>query len=186
MVSQIVPLVLAGLLAVEAAVDFTPLPHKKPVEGGSVDEIAFQYGSKVVTYSPPFQWQTSGDAGRAVFRPVESQAEAVIEARKKPEITAFDPDVVKALKSEIQSTLPRELQKVEWADDEVSPVIWNRHPSYRITVSYSSYAQRFTKTVIVCNFARMQLRFELATRESEFKKLYEEFRRSLFTFDGVD
>ncbi len=169
-----------------AFLDLTPLPHKRQLEGGSEDDIAFHYGTSLVTYSPPFGWAATGDERHAVFRPDANQAEAQIEVRRLPDTTAFDPVSVKALKTELEQSLPREVQKVEWADDEASPVLMNRHPTYRITVSYSAFGQRYKTTLVVCNFQREQVRFKLTTREADFDSLYEPFRRSLFTFVGLD
>lgn len=178
---------MAGLLAAEtAALNLTPIPHKKQVEGGVSDEIAFRNGESLVTYSPPGQWAASGGGSRVVFRPGPAEAEAVFESRRKPDVTAFDPDVAKALKAGLQASLPKESTNLEWAEDEANPLFMNRHPTYRVTLSYSSYAQRFTTTMIVCNFAQQQMRFTLTTRESDFKKVYEDFRRSLYTFSGLE
>src|SRR5579884_1646458 len=105
----LLPLVFAGLLAAEgAALNLTPIPHQKQMEGIPMDDVAFRYGADIVTYSPPSGWQASGDERRAVFRPTKAEAEATIEVKSKPEDTSFSPDVVKSLKEALDSTLPRQ------------------------------------------------------------------------------
>jgi hypothetical protein len=174
------------LFATSAGLNLTPTPHQTPFEGGPVSDIAFHNGAAVVVYLPPYHWQVTGEQLRASLKPTEAESEASIEVHPKPATDAFDPDTVKAMKAELARTLPREAQKIEWAADEVNPLILNKHGSYRIQVSYSAYAQRFTATVIFCNFAKQQMRFQVLGKDSDFKKIYEEFRVSLFTFSGLE
>src|SRR5581483_4020381 len=72
MVSQVIALVFGGLLlAAEGggALNLTPTPHMRAIEGGQVPDVAFKYGNDVVTFEPPGGWQIAGDPKRAVFHP---------------------------------------------------------------------------------------------------------------------
>jgi hypothetical protein len=100
-------------------------------------------------------------------------------------LPGFDPESVKAFKTELEKLLPKGVERVEWSDDEPNQMLMNRHPTYRIALSYSLYGQRFMTTVVYCNFALEQMRFKITCRESDFPRLYEDFRRSLFTFQGL-
>lgn len=180
-------LMFAGLLAADAAtIDLTPHPDKKELEGIQLDAVSFRCGDKIAMYQPPDGWRAAGSERRVTFKPEMAQAEASIEAFKKPEVATFDPETVKALKIGIEKSLPRGAEQLVWDADEENTVIWNRHPTYRVTLSYSQFGQRFTTTVLFCNFANEQLRFALTAHEGDFQKLYPAFRTSLFSFEGVD
>jgi len=181
-------LVAAGLLAADmaAVLDLTPHPNKKQLEGVQLDNVAFHYGPNQVTYMPPFGWQASGGQKKVTFRPDKAQAEASIEVFRKPEVTTFDPETVKALKESIEKSLPRGVEQVVWGPDEENTVIWNRHGTYRVTFSYSQFGQRYTTTIVFCNFNKEQLRFTLICHEADYEKLYTAFRSSLFSLEGLD
>ena len=186
MVSQIVGLVFGVLMAAESALNLTPVPHQTPLEGGFRADVAFKDGDDVVTYTAPGKWQGSGDPGRAVFRPPDvAQAEVAITKHPKPAVTTFDEETVKALKAELAASLPRYAAKLEWGDYEPVTLYMNRHETYRIMLTYSAFSQRFVTTVLYCNFESEQVRFRLTCKESDFKELFEPFRRSLFSFRGL-
>jgi hypothetical protein len=186
MVSQVIGLAFGALLAVSSPLNLTPLPHQTPLEGGFRDDTAFNDGENIVTYTPPGRWSISGDAGKAVLRPKEvAEAEAAISKLPLPAVTAFNEETVKGLKAEAAAALPGGATKVEWGEDQENPVTLNQHPTYRIQVAYTAYSQRFVRTILFCNFASEQIRFQLTCRESDFKDLYEQFRQSVFSFRGL-
>ena len=47
------------------------------------------------------------------------------------------------------------------------------------------FGQTFRATLLVCNLADQQLRFLLLAREHDFPRVYGEFRRSLYTWQGL-
>ncbi len=189
MLPKLVLCFLASSIAAWAAggIDLTPVPHNTPHEGGAVSDVAFRTAAGIVTFRPPYHWSSSGDASKAVFRPQNAGAgaEMTITAKPKPITESFDPDTVKVLKAEVERGLPKDAKGVEWGDDEAGLLKMNRHETYRIAFSYSAYSERLMTTILFCNFAEMQLRFELTCRESDFKTLYQDYKESLYTLSGL-
>jgi hypothetical protein len=187
MVSKVITLlVMVGAGVAQAAnLDLTPIPHLSPIEGGQVEDFAFRNGTDIVIFQAPPRWQASGDATHATFRPALPGAEITISARPKPQSSSFDEDTLKALKAELLASLPRDAARAEWGDDQPSLVRLNRHDTYRIELAYSSSNQRFKTTVVYCNFAAQQLRFQLTCRETDYNDLYTGFKVSVSSLQGL-
>ncbi len=187
MVSMMSAIAAVALFACGAArgqsLNLTPETHRTALEGGSSPDIAFHDGDAVVTYEPP--WEYTGSHDKLLLKPRITGADASIEARPKASVPDFSKDSITSLKKELAASLPKDAVKVEWAADEPNVLLMNRHETYRVTFSFTLSAQRFTETVIVCNFEKEQLRFVLTCKETDFKKLYDSFRRSLYTFQGL-
>ncbi len=182
---QLIGLVLLSVAAAHAGIDFTPLQHAVDFEGVRVLQTAFSNGPDTVIYAPPGGWTLQGGGGQLRLVPGASSAEALIEARSLAGKVTVDAETLGKLMEEMRRSLPREAEKIEWAEPEPNPVLLNRHPTYRLTVSYTAFGQPFKLTTIVCNFAEEQIRFRLRTRAADFDRLYDQFRRSLFTWQGM-
>lgn len=187
MVSRIiVALLIAGAFARGADLDLTPQKQFSELEGTRSEITAFRYGQEFVTWTPPHRWRLVGGSSRvALFPPGATQADGLIERLDLPAATALDATYARTLKAEVAKALPREASALEWAEDEPNSLLLNRHPTYKITGSYTISAQRYTKTIWVCNFAEHQLRFHLTTRAQDFEKLHEPLRQSLYSWQGL-
>jgi hypothetical protein len=186
MVSRITALLLCAAAVAHAQIDFTPRTRPTQFEGVAVNEPAFRNGEGWVQYVPPGGWEMQGEGRTLTLKPRDKTfAAASIESRALPANKTLDEDLVLRLKAEIQHSLPKEAEQVTWEAVEANPVLLNRHETRRVTVSYHAFAQQFTVTMIVCNFADQQIRFRLETRADDFEKLYDAFRRSLYTWQGL-
>jgi hypothetical protein len=185
MVSRIAALLLCTAALAGAEIDFTPRTQPAKYEGAVVNETAFKNGDKWVHYSPPGSWEMHGDGRLLSLKPSTTYASASVESRPLPANATLDDDTLQKLKAEIQHGLPKEAQEVNWEPAEANPVLLNQHETRRVTVSYHAINQRFTITMIVCNFTDQQIRFRLESRTDDFEKLYETFRRSLYTWQGL-
>jgi hypothetical protein len=186
MVSRIAALLLGLATAAHAEIDFTPRTRPTQFEGVTMNEPAFRNGEGWVQYVPPGGWQMQGEGRLLSLKPRDATfAAAGIESRALPANATLDGDALQKLKAEIQHGLPKEAEQVIWEPVEANPVMLNQHETRRVTVSYHAFAQPFTVTMIVCNFADQQIRFRLETRAADFDKLYDAFRRSLYTWQGL-
>lgn len=186
MVSRVAALLIATASLARAQIDFTPRSQPAQFEGVAVNETAFKNGDKWVHYSPPGGWEMRGEGRLLSLKPRNATfAAAEVESRPLPANTALDDDALQKLKAELEHGLPKDAQEVTWEPVEPDPVLLNQHETRRLTVSYHAIAQRFTVSVIVCNFADQQIRFRLEARTDDFEKLYDAFRRSLYTWQGL-
>jgi hypothetical protein len=169
-----------------AELDLTPRAHSSELEGTRAQVTAFSSGPNLVTWQPPHSWRISGEPTRVSLIPANAaQADATIEMFELPVSGTLDATLARKLKEDIARALPREASAIEWANDELNPIELNRHPTYRIRGSYTLFAQRYTTTVLVCNFAEHQLRFRLTARAANFPKLHKQFHESLYTWQGL-
>lgn len=188
MVSRIAfGLLLAFSLQASAQLDLSPVKHFSELEGRRTENTAFRNGSGLVTWDPPGGWRITGGSTRiSLIPPNAVQAEARVEITGPPGNDTFDAEFSKKFRGEVANTLAPEVTAIEWADDEASPLLINRHPTYKVTVSFTLGAQRFTTAVWLCNFANQQVRFRMTARTADFEKLHEAFRESLYTWQGLD
>jgi hypothetical protein len=187
MVSRIVLAAVAFWpLACAAELDLTPQVHVSELEGIRSEQTAFRNGSDLVTWTPPFGWSLSGRGSKLVLRPKEfAQADALVEVLALPSSTSLDDAFARELKEQVARSLPREATAVEWQQDEINPLLLNRHPTRKMIASYEVLGQRFTKAIWTCNFAEQQVRFHLTARAADFAKMQEPFRQSLYTWQGL-
>lgn len=188
MVSRIAfGLILSLGLPASAQLDLTPGVYVSQLEGTRTEITAFRNGAGQVTWQSPPNWRIIGGGTRISLIPPDAiQAEARVEIFGPQAGDTFDEEFSKTFRGEVASSLAREITALEWADDEASPLLINRHPTYKVTASYTLGAQRFTTAVWVCNFAKQQVRFRLTARAADFEKLHEIFRESLYTWQGLD
>ncbi len=185
MVSRVALLLALAVVTARAGIDFTPRAHFTELDGMRITETSFRSGDTLVLYTAPGGWTFQGSGPLLRLMPKASLSDASIESRPLGDHPSLDDAAVIALKKDLLATLPKEAEKIEWEPVEVNPLYLNKHETRRVEVSYSAFAQRFRITVIVCNFAEEQIRFRLGCRESDFEKLYDAFRRSLYTWHGM-
>ncbi|MGV3532740.1 MAG: hypothetical protein ACO1QR_10255 [Chthoniobacteraceae bacterium] len=175
---------LAAISTGHAALDLNPRPHTFEIEGHKIEDVAFKYGSQLVTYSPPAGWRMSGSETQLQLIPPIAQAEAMIDCEAKSD-EAFTPEVIEAFKKEILAKLPKGATTVEWSATRENPLQICGQPTVELEVSYSAFGKRFKSSMLVCNFTDEQLRFRVVAPESDFGRVHEPFRQSLYTLAGL-
>lgn len=186
MVRRTVTLLAFTVLATShAALDLNPRPHTFEVEGNKIEDVAFKYGSGLVTYSPPVSWRTIGSETQLQLIPPVAQAEATISTEAKA-AAPFTAAAVAMLKKELLAKLPEGVTAIEWSEDRDNPLQICGHATYEVEVTYSAFGKRFKNSTLICNFAEEQLRFRVVAPEAEFGRVYEPFRQSLYTLAGLD
>jgi len=103
--------------------DFTPIASFYEVEGIRVPNLHFQNGAKVISYSPPSGWRTSGGGKKVEWIPQEAvQAGAVIEARPGRDF-ADEAAKIKGLREQALEELPRQAMQVETIEAKPSELV---------------------------------------------------------------
>src|SRR5687768_7607704 len=100
MVSRVIAawLLLAGPLL---ALDLTPLPGVKVLEGARIPAVSFQDGERTVQFQPPLNWPYSGEPQRArFFVPDAAQASVELQVAALSPEPIFSPSNVETMKAE--------------------------------------------------------------------------------------
>jgi hypothetical protein len=81
--------------------------------------------------------------------------------------------------------LPPGASKVEVVEELVCPMTISGKSMIEVTFSYSFYGQPFRMNVLVMPREKEQLRFLFSARAADFPGLFKDFRRSLFSMQGL-
>jgi hypothetical protein len=187
MVRRIAVLLLALGAVAQAGIDFTPLAYYVQFEGIRVAQPAFRDGEALVTFAPPAGWSYEGVGAVLNLTPKGATlAKARVESRRLGTAPVDAEESLKFARDYFAQLLPPGATELAWEPEvEHNPVLLNRHQTARVEGSYSAFGQAFRATVMLCNLAEQQLVFVVSAREGDFPKLYEEWRRSLFTWQGL-
>lgn len=187
MVRRITVLILALCVGAQARIDFTPTPFFVELEGYRVQQPGFRDGNALVTFAPPTGWVLDGAGPVLNLTPKDAAlAVARVEARRLSTAPVTAEESLKFARDYFAQMLPAGANGLKWEPEvEHNPFLLNTHETVRIEGTYSASNQTFRATVILCNLAEQQLVFVLSGRERDFPKLYEAWRRSFFTWQGL-
>lgn len=176
---------LALLAGARAEFNFTPIDSFYEVEGIRVPNLHFQNGSKVISYSPPSGWRTSGGGKKVEWIPPEAvQAGAVIEARPAREF-ADEIAKIKGLREQALEELPRQATQVEIIEAKPSELVISGRGGVELLLSYTLFAQQFKSMILWIPHDREWIRISFTARASDFAVLEKVFRRSLYSMEGL-
>jgi hypothetical protein len=161
-----------------------PHPAEYEVEGCRFPCLTLADGD-LKTLTPPKGWECSGGLKKATFLiPDKVQADAAIE------MSSLDsPDDLEALAASINesaaSFLPRDSKDVtvETVGRDCPSI--SGHPTLEMVLSYSRINQRWTRSILLLNRDKMRVSFVLDCHSTDFAELHEQFRRSLYTVQGL-
>jgi hypothetical protein len=174
-------------VAAQARIDFTPMPYFVQFEGMRVQQPGFRDGEGLVTFDPPAGWTIDGAGAVLNLAPKDAAlAMARVESRRLGTAAVDAEESLKFARDYFAQLLPRGATGLKWEPEvEHNPVLLNKHETVRVEGTYSAFGQTFRATVILCNLADQQLVFVVSGRDRDFPKLYEAWRRSLFTWQGL-
>lgn len=187
MVHRVAALFLALSVAAQARIEFTPTPYFVQFEGIRVQQPGFRDGDTTVTFEPPAGWTIDGSGPVLNLVPKDfALAMARVETRRLGTGPVDSEENLKFARDYFAQMLPRGASGLTWQPEvERNPVLLNKHDTVRIEGAYAASNQGFRATVILCNLAEQQLIFVVSGRDRDFPKLYEAWRRSLFTWQGL-
>ncbi|HEV7403205.1 MAG TPA: hypothetical protein VGO11_09775 [Chthoniobacteraceae bacterium] len=187
MVHRVAVFLLALGVAAQARIEFTPTPFFVQFEGFRVQQPGFRDGEALVTFAPPSGWTLDGAGAVLNLVPKDfAMAMARVESRRLGTAAVDAEESLKFARDYFAQMLPNGATGLKWEPEvERNPVLLNKHETVRLEATYSAVGQSFRATVILCNLADQQLIFVVGGRERDFPKLYEAWRRSLFTWQGL-
>lgn len=182
MVSKItIGIVLLTVATSVAELDLKPVAATYEVEGVKFPQVEFRNGSRRISYTPPKDWNCSGEGRCAVLRPPNKiQAEANIEP-----LSLTSLGETKQLAGDAAALLPKGSTQVEILGTVSSPIRIEKRETLEVLLAYSFFGQHFKASVLFVPHDQTGLRFRLSARAVDFDELHRQFLASLFSWDGL-
>lgn len=179
--------ITAGSLAF-AELDLTPEIREESIEGSVHTVAVFKAGDAEIRYDPPIGWETHGSRSVLKLRPPGSpDALATISTHPKPADATWSDVAVSKLSEALLATIYEDAREgATVAEPVVDGMRINGHPTVLVAIDYTSVGERMRKSWLVCNFANEQVRFEFVAKASDYPALYEPFRVSIFSWNGLE
>lgn len=169
-----------------AELDLTPWTENYSFEGVPMERLLFANGPKRISYQPPEGWVVSGGGSSLTLRPDEhrSSLRAIIRIVDQPISRSFDPKSLEALRAALlQELSPDSAAKIT---GEGSNLEINGRKTWELRVEYSVDTRTYARSVLICNFEREQLQFEVRAPKAEFEEIHQAFIGSLYTWEGLE
>lgn len=182
---KVLALAVLGLTRSALAIDLTPVPGERIVDGVAFKQLVFHDKGREITYQPPAGWNYSGGADSLRLTPGNTtQASAEIQqlALKAPQ--ALDEPNMKLLREQELKKLSGALE-VTVLGEEHNSLQFKGRQSYGLTLSYVLNGRRFKANILFANAPDNQLRFRVVAPAEEFDDIFLRFRGSLFTLHGI-
>jgi hypothetical protein len=177
-------LCIAGLA--HADLDLTPRVQEYELEGVKMRQLVFTDGEKLITYSPPRNWEYSGGGNRFLLHPqTQTAAEAEITVTKTPHPASFDQAGLKRLTDEVLSSIPQDATNVELVSQQLNPLLIDRKETFLVVIRYDYYSQQYQRSVMFLNRKNEQIRFQLTSYRNSFQQLQKSFEGSHYSWQNL-
>ena len=182
-------LILIGTVfaaSARAELQLTPSILENEVDGAKIKLLAFPDGDRKVTYQSPRGWDYSGSPTQLTLRPInKSQAEATITKIALSEPGKFDAETLKKVVAEMTAALPKGSENVSLISQESNPLRIGGKETVLIVLSYRFFGQPYNRSLLLLNRGNEQIRFQLVSREGDFKELQKAFLASQYTWHDL-
>ena len=180
---------LVGCLLITSAhaeLDLTPKPSQYELDGVTFKQLAFSDGSKTVTYTPPRGWDYSGHAAQLTLQPTgRDQAEARISKVTLSQPASFDQGTVRKLVQEVMASVPNGTTNIQLVSQEKNPLMIERKETFLLILSYNLYGGAYNRSILFLNRGKEQIRFQLTSRQADFKELQKAFLGSQYSWQNL-
>lgn len=168
-----------------AELDLTPKPSQYELDGVTFKQLAFSDGNKTVTYTPPRGWEYSGNAAQLTLQPTgKDQAEAKISKVTLSQPASFDEGTVKKLVQEVMGSIPNGTN-IQLVSQEKNPLMIERKETFLVILSYNLYGGAYNRSILFLNRGKEQIRFQLTSRQTDFKELQKAFLGSQYSWQNL-
>ena len=187
MVRPLIRSLLGCLLinSVHAQLDLTPKPSQYELDGVTFKQLAFSDGSKTVTYTPPRGWDYSGNAAQLTLQPGgKDQAEAKISKVTLSQPASLDEETVKKLVQEVMGSVSNGTN-IQLVSQQKNPLMIERKETFLVVLSYNLYGGAYNRSILFLNRGKEQIRFQLTSRQADFKELQKAFLGSQYSWQNL-
>lgn len=169
-----------------AAIDLTPVPAERVLDGIKFQQLIFQDNGRKIAYEQPRGWKFTASKGSIAFTPPDvTQAEAAIEQSVLEKPQNFDEPTMKLLQEQVLASLPASSEQPAVVGTEKNPVMINRHETFEVTVAYKIGGVDFERSVLFLNLPDAQVRFRVSARKQDFEKIHKAFRGSVYSWQWL-
>ena len=173
---------LAGLVSAYGGISLQPHESTYTLEGIKLRQLGFFDGGKEITYQQPPDWSYSGTSDRLILHPPgKSQAEAIISRASANEGAKENATPL----AEATASAPQGSTDLRIISQAENSVKINGKESFQVVMTYNLQGQTFSRSIVFLNRDHEQLRFQLTTREGDFKDLNRAFQGSLCTWQNL-
>ncbi len=180
---QRLPLQLLAFLAGTIpghALDLTPNPSFRELEGIKIPTVNFADGASKVTWQPPTDWRLSGGGNHLTLYPTQQIQAAVdlkVVDRKVAQVSVDPAEVAKW----IVNFLPRDATEVTLGEEVTNPFMLRSAPCREIPVSYLSQNRRLSTSVSIVDLdERQSLMLVVTARQDDFATVRRQAIQSMF------
>ncbi len=175
-------LLLALLPLPAPALDLTPTPSFRELEGMKIPIILFQDADKKVAFQPPANWRVTGDETSLSLYPAEP-VDALFQLRLRPR-KPVEPGAVEDVEKWCRSQLPPDALEPVLEREAASPFLLDSRPSREFTYSYAALGRRFTTAVAIVDWDESKRLVVIVTsRTADFPGTHEVAMRSMFSWN---
>ena len=180
-------LAVAGLLTLASgtsrALDLTPVPGFREMEGVKIPMLVFESGEKGARWQAPAGWRPSGGKDSLVLYPPD-KSNTTMQLRIIPLQDALAPDGTKDPEAAAKwavSLLPAGSAEVKCVRELPSPFTLDGLESRELTFSYTYLAKSYTASIALVGLDKEKaLAVIISARTGDFAAIHEEGTGSLF------
>ena len=179
--------ILVTLGSASAQIDLTPKDTFYEVEGIRVPNVSFRNGDRDVAYSPPGNWALNGEGQKLSLTPknkIQAGATISVLATREPPPAATEENL-KHYTGVASKLLPVDATKIEVIEAIVSPLQISGRPMIEVTLAYVFFGQQFRMNLLFMPREKEELRFQMVARTNDYPELFQAFRSSLFSMQGL-
>lgn len=174
-------LLATGCVALNArALDLTPVPSFKELEGFKIPVTTFLDGNRKVVYEPPREWELSGGGAQLRLFPskiAESEARFQLYKRDSPASQKVPED----LKKSATTLLPGDSADIRLVTQYKNPFMLGATGSSEFIFSYTANARLFSASIAIVDLSpRERLVITTTARAPDFNAVRLEVISSLF------
>ena len=169
-----------------ADLQLTPKLSEYELDGVKLKELEFADDGMAVTYQSPRGWDYSGNSNQLTLRPPgKPHAEATITRTRLEQPGKFDEESLKRLVEDVVAQLPKGSDDVKVVSQEKNPLMIQRKETFLIVLTYTIYAEKYARSILLLNRGNEQIRSQLTCYEPDFKELQAAFMRSQYTWQHL-
>jgi len=117
--------------------------------------------------------------------PSKSQAEAKITKVALLQSASFDEETIKKLVQEVMDSVPNGSTEIQVVSQEKNPLMIERKETFLIVLSYNFYGGAYSRSILFLNRGNEQIRFQLTSRQADFKELQKAFLGSQYSWQNL-
>lgn len=182
-------LLLLTLLPLAAhALDLTPHPATRELEGFPIPILQFRDGTRWINFQPPPTWASSGGRNELRFTPDENRDALMrLSLHELQPMAAATPETQDDLSKWARQFLPKEGADAAVAAVNASPFTLENRPSSEWIFRYKRAGTEWTHSIAVVQLnERQRLVLSLEARSAGFDALHTQAIASMFSWQPAD